>query len=80
VQEDESAIPDLKRFYASTIYKVMASDEQVLLQSPYLTINLADPFTFEQLEIPVRGKMCQHVDCFDLVRFMETNLQPKEVT
>lgn len=37
-----------------------------------LTIDMTDPFSAIMFHIPVRGRSCQHDQCFDLETFLET--------
>ncbi|OQO02033.1 hypothetical protein B0A48_12506 [Cryoendolithus antarcticus] len=48
-----------------------ASDDDLVLTSSTLSINLFDPFTADRIfTIPVRGNACLHRDCFDLETFL----------
>jgi hypothetical protein len=42
------------------------------LSSDELTIDLADPFTKSIFKVPVRGKHCTHLECFDLDIWLQT--------
>ncbi|KAK6438745.1 hypothetical protein LTR95_005043 [Oleoguttula sp. CCFEE 5521] len=47
------------------------SDDDLVLTSSTLTINLFDPFTADRIfATPVRGNACLHRDCFDLETFL----------
>ncbi|KAK6439258.1 hypothetical protein LTR95_004536 [Oleoguttula sp. CCFEE 5521] len=49
----------------------LASDDDLVLTSSTLSINLFDPFTADRIfTIPVRGNTCLHRDCFDLETFL----------
>ncbi|KAM0278926.1 hypothetical protein ACHAQH_004893 [Verticillium albo-atrum] len=37
-----------------------------------LSIDLADPFTSTMFEVPVRGSLCTHLECFDLKVWLDT--------
>lgn len=39
-------------------------------------MRLVDGFSLQPIEIPVKGKDCLHMDCFDLMVFLEMNVQP----
>ncbi|KAL3422571.1 MIZ/SP-RING zinc finger protein [Phlyctema vagabunda] len=49
-----------------------AIDDELTMVGADLTINLADPFTAQIFEIPVRGISCLHRECFDLETFLVT--------
>jgi hypothetical protein len=52
--------------------------DDVSLSKSELTIDLADPFTTSIFKVPVRGKHCTHLECFDLEIWLQTRL-PKTV-
>lgn len=52
-------------------------DDDLAMVSSDLSINLADPFTFSIFTIPVRGKACTHLECFDLETWLNTRLGKK---
>ncbi|EXJ85800.1 hypothetical protein A1O1_06169 [Capronia coronata CBS 617.96] len=45
-------------------------DEDIIIAQPVLSIDLVDPFTSVMWVTPVRGKECQHRECFDLDSFL----------
>lgn len=47
-------------------------DEEVAFASNDLTVSLADPFSSLQFTVPVRGKACKHLECFDLTHWLNT--------
>jgi hypothetical protein len=47
-------------------------DEEIAMVVSDLTVNLADPFSYRIFTIPVRGKDCTHLECFDLETWLET--------
>ncbi|CAD8191555.1 unnamed protein product [Paramecium octaurelia] len=76
----EQIITQQKVFYFDKINKPDENSEEsidVQVQSN-LSINLLDPFTTQQLQLPARGKNCQHVNCFDLNTFLIFNSQPNK--
>jgi hypothetical protein len=50
----------------------ISDDDGLSLSSDDLTIDLADPFTRSIFKVPVRGKYCTHLECFDLGIWLET--------
>ncbi|KXJ85136.1 hypothetical protein Micbo1qcDRAFT_99588, partial [Microdochium bolleyi] len=50
------------------------NDDDVALVSCELAIDLADPFSSKLFEIPVRGKNCTHLECFDLETWLDSRL------
>ncbi|CAD8118330.1 unnamed protein product [Paramecium sonneborni] len=68
----EQIITSQKMFYFNKINKPIENQEtlnDVYINSD-VSINLIDPLTYQQLQIPVRGKNCQHLNCFDLNSFL----------
>lgn len=47
-------------------------DDDLSMSVNELCINLADPFTSRIFKLPVRGKHCEHRECFDLETFLQT--------
>ncbi|GMF04874.1 unnamed protein product [[Candida] boidinii] len=47
-------------------------DDDDLVESAVL-ISLLDPITSNRIRIPVRSRVCSHLDCFDLISFRELN-------
>lgn len=54
-------------------------DDDLAMVDSDLSINLADPFTSSIFTIPVRGKDCTHLECFDLETWLNTRLGKKAV-
>jgi hypothetical protein len=49
------------------------NDDEIQMVGSSLTIGLFDPFAQASIcNIPVRGKACLHIDCFDLDTFLKT--------
>ncbi|KAI0134599.1 hypothetical protein BJ170DRAFT_207089 [Xylariales sp. AK1849] len=75
-----SRIPSEKT--RATIQKRLAGsagndDDDIAMVVSDLTINIADPFSFTVSNIPVRGKDCAHLECFDLETWLETRPSKK---
>jgi hypothetical protein len=49
-----------------------AADDELSIVSDYLTVNLVDPFMARIFNIPARGIMCGHLECFDLETYIMT--------
>lgn len=41
-----------------------------------LTIKVRCPITMTLMKVPVRGRKCKHIQCFDLLHFLESNAFP----
>ncbi|RYP09006.1 hypothetical protein DL765_008603 [Monosporascus sp. GIB2] len=54
-------------------------DDELAMVDSELSIDLADPFTFSIFTIPVRGKSCTHLECFDLETWLNTRLGKKSI-
>ncbi|RYP65095.1 hypothetical protein DL770_009075 [Monosporascus sp. CRB-9-2] len=54
-------------------------DDELAMVDSELSIDLADPFTFSIFTIPVRGKSCTHLECFDLETWLNTRLGKKTI-
>jgi MIZ/SP-RING zinc finger len=52
--------------------EAVQNDEDVAFASNDLTISLADPFSSVLFTMPVRGKSCKHLECFDLHHWLDT--------
>ena len=46
------------------------TDSDVQILNSKMTLDLTDPFTSSMCCLPVRGKTCQHKQCFDLVGYL----------
>ena len=46
--------------------------DDVAIVSEDITVNLCDPFTSKIFNVPARGRLCPHVECFDLGTFLST--------
>lgn len=53
------------------------ADDELTMVDPYLPIDLADPFSRVVFSIPVRGKDCTHLECFDLETWLNSRLGKK---
>ncbi|EED16553.1 MIZ zinc finger domain protein [Talaromyces stipitatus ATCC 10500] len=49
-----------------------ADDDDVMIVDDFISINLRDPFTTRIFDIPARGSLCTHKECFDLSTFLQT--------
>ena len=46
--------------------------EDLAIVSQDITINLCDPFMSKIFNVPARGRLCKHAECFDLDTFIST--------
>ncbi len=58
----------------------ISADEELVISQPHISIDLVDPFTSTMWNTPVRGKMCQHRECFDLDAFLDSRTDHDGVT
>ncbi|KAI1116352.1 hypothetical protein F5Y14DRAFT_79498 [Nemania sp. NC0429] len=49
-------------------------DHDLEIPSEGISVDLADPFTARIFTVPVRGKACAHLECFDLENWLNTRL------
>ncbi|KAI0201908.1 hypothetical protein F4808DRAFT_87788 [Astrocystis sublimbata] len=54
-------------------------DDDVEVPNDGISIDLADPFTSTIFQVPVRGKTCTHLECFDLEIWLNTRLGKKSL-
>lgn len=47
-------------------------DPEVQVVDPTILLDLTDPYTSRIFNLPVRGKLCRHNQCFDLDVFLQT--------
>ncbi|KAI1462696.1 hypothetical protein F4805DRAFT_6157 [Annulohypoxylon moriforme] len=52
-------------------------DDDELAMVDDLSIDITDPFSRMIFNVPVRGKMCTHLECFDLETWLNTRLGKK---
>lgn len=52
--------------------RIAVQDPDIEVIDPQITLDLTDPFTATIFEIPARGKLCSHDQCFDLDIFLNT--------
>ena len=50
------------------------SDDDIFVTSS-TTVSLRDPLSFLTIRVPVRGRSCKHVQCFDLLTYLNVNFQ-----
>ncbi|KAK3327066.1 hypothetical protein B0T19DRAFT_151515 [Cercophora scortea] len=47
-------------------------DDDISVETPHMSINLADPFSSVIFKVPARGAKCTHMECFDLENWLDT--------
>ncbi|KAI1798923.1 hypothetical protein F4811DRAFT_558335 [Daldinia bambusicola] len=52
-------------------------DEDELVMVDELSIDLTDPFSRAMFKVPVRGRSCTHLECFDLETWLNSRLGKK---
>ncbi|VBB76459.1 Putative protein of unknown function [Podospora comata] len=50
----------------------VSDDDGLIIEAPDLPIDMADPFTAKMFAVPARGASCTHLECFDLLTWLET--------
>ncbi len=65
----------IEQNYKSSIVEIesLEASEQVIFDSHKLVVNLLDPISFTQMDLPGRGVNCKHKDNFDVSRFILLN-------
>ncbi|KAI0849261.1 hypothetical protein F5Y00DRAFT_69965 [Daldinia vernicosa] len=53
------------------------TDEDEIVMLNELSIDLIDPFSRVMIKVPVRGKSCTHLECFDLETWLNSRLGKK---
>ncbi|OKL56502.1 hypothetical protein UA08_08323 [Talaromyces atroroseus] len=48
------------------------NDDDLMIVDDFVSIDLRDPFTAKIFEVPARGLLCTHRECFDLSTFLQT--------
>ncbi|EAW11420.1 MIZ zinc finger domain protein [Aspergillus clavatus NRRL 1] len=48
------------------------ADDELSIVSDYITVNLVDPFMARIFNIPARGSICEHFECFDFETYIVT--------
>ncbi|KAI1438475.1 hypothetical protein GGR50DRAFT_691338 [Xylaria sp. CBS 124048] len=64
----------VRRRLARGLSDVSEDDNDLEISGDGLSIDLVDPFVFKIFTIPVRGKTCTHLECFDLENWLKTRL------
>lgn len=62
----------LKAIQDRTAASRMGGDDIAVVDEEAISIDLADPFTMKLYDIPVRGRTCTHLECFDLITWLTT--------
>ncbi|KAH7012446.1 uncharacterized protein B0I36DRAFT_256359 [Microdochium trichocladiopsis] len=75
IQQSSQTLEVIRRRLAST---TASNDDDIAMVSHELSIDLADPFTSGIFKIPVRGRDCTHLECFDLETWLNSRLGKKK--
>lgn len=67
----------IQRRLAGSSLDSAGDDNDIEIPSEGISVDLADPFTATIFEVPVRGKACAHLECFDLETWLNTRLGKK---
>ncbi|RWA09584.1 hypothetical protein EKO27_g5526 [Xylaria grammica] len=67
----------IRRRLAGCLPGLTGDDNDLEIPSDGISIDLADPFTSTIFTVPVRGKACTHLECFDLENWLNTRLAKK---
>lgn len=67
----------IRRRLAGSLLDPAGDDDDLEIPSDGISIDLADPFTATIFTVPVRGKACTHLECFDLENWLNTRLGKK---
>ncbi|EED11561.1 hypothetical protein TSTA_008570 [Talaromyces stipitatus ATCC 10500] len=72
---DCNAQQTLGTLLQSKSYRLSSSnvdDNDLMIVDRFISINLRDPFTTQIFDIPARGSLCTHMECFDISTFLQT--------
>ncbi|KAI1737081.1 hypothetical protein F4680DRAFT_468709 [Xylaria scruposa] len=64
----------IRRRLAGSLTNEAGDDNDLEIHDEGISIDLADPFTSAIFTVPVRGKACTHLECFDLENWLNTRL------
>ncbi|KAI0186779.1 hypothetical protein EV127DRAFT_166242 [Xylaria flabelliformis] len=67
----------IQRRLAGSMTNGAGDDNDLEIHDDGISIDLADPFTSAIFTVPVRGKACTHLECFDLENWLNTRLGKK---
>ncbi|KAI8954213.1 hypothetical protein F4801DRAFT_17630 [Xylaria longipes] len=67
----------IQRRLAGSLPTQAGDDNDLEIPNDGISIDLADPFTSTIFTVPVRGKACTHLECFDLENWLNTRLGKK---
>ncbi|KAI1653327.1 hypothetical protein F4813DRAFT_258759 [Daldinia decipiens] len=65
------------RLVGANGFSQQSADEDELIMVNELSIDLMDPFSRVMIKVPVRGKSCTHLECFDLETWLNSRLGKK---
>ncbi|KAF3058231.1 Zinc finger MIZ domain-containing protein 2 [Daldinia childiae] len=65
------------RLVGANGFSQQPADEDELMMLNELSIDLIDPFSRVMIKVPVRGKSCTHLECFDLETWLNSRLGKK---
>ncbi|RDW57901.1 uncharacterized protein DSM5745_11281 [Aspergillus mulundensis] len=63
-----------KRIHARLARNPENDDDELRIVSDDLKVTLVDPYTARIFDVPVRGRHCEHTECFDHKTFLQTRL------
>lgn len=69
----------IQRRLSGSLLNSAGDDDDLEIPSEGISVDLADPFTATIFEVPVRGKACTHLECFDLENWLNTRLGKKSL-
>ena len=52
------------------------ADDELIVSTRTVTVGVRCPLSFRPMEVPVRGRSCLHLDCFDFDNFMGSRRRP----
>lgn len=62
--------PHNKVSFASSEFSKIVNEEDEGLEIQEIKVSMLDPFTWNIIDMPVRGNKCTHAQCFDLKTFL----------
>ncbi|KAM3130410.1 hypothetical protein pb186bvf_017509 [Paramecium bursaria] len=75
-QVNEIYVKERKKQYKNKLKDIKQINSNELQLDQSLPVRIKDQLTFELLKYPIRGRNCQHLDCFELEYFIQFNEKP----
>lgn len=78
IKERSENVESCQRRISDHINKLISkNDDEIEAVIPGITVKLTCPISLMKIEIPVRGRGCNHLQCFDLSSYLQVNKQTR---